>query len=211
MVKKKEVAATKNESVAIPPIELEYAKITIEGESPLIVNQFTEKAKTEIEEKQTGRAKAAKAFRDKEAEYQNSLYTLPKGASKHKYGMPLMGLKNVAVSACSFIGGISKVKARGAFHVVAEPGCGALIPIKGEPTMDESMVRIGPFGKKVAMPRYRGRFDKWEVTFKIKYNKNVISPEQILNLYENAGFSIGLCEWRPEKNGAFGMFRVKRG
>lgn len=98
--------------------------------------------------------------------------------------------------------------AHGAFYVV--PGPGGLTPIKGRPEMDTSIVRIGNFSNKVATPRYRGRFDEWEMEFEIKYNANVISPEQIANLFETAGFSIGLCEWRPEKRGSHGMFQLKR-
>jgi len=171
-----------------------------------MVNKFSEKAKQEIEDKQTGKAKAKKEFRNPQEEYEKSLYVMP--GAKKRYGMPANGVKIAAVSACKFVDGIAQTFARGAFHVL--PGPGGLIEIKGEPVMDESMVRIGNFGSKVASPRYRGRFDEWECSFDIDYNANVISPEQIANLYETAGFAIGLCEWRPEKNGSFGMFQIKR-
>lgn len=171
-----------------------------------MVNKFSEKSKQEIEDKQTGKAKAKKEFRDPKKEYESSLYVIP--GTKNKYGVPSNGLKLMAVSACKFVDGIAQTFARGAFHVV--PGPGGLTEIKGKPVMDESFVRIGPFGRKVAMPRYRGRFDEWEITMDVTYNSNVISPEQIANLYETAGFAIGLCEWRPEKNGSFGMFQIKR-
>lgn len=171
-----------------------------------MVNKFSEKSKTEIEDKQTGKAKAKKEFRNPKQEFESSLYKLP--GKNDRYGVPSNGLKLMAVSACKYVDGIAMTFARGAFHV--QPGPGGLTEIKGKPTMDESFVRIGPFGKKVAIPRYRGRFDQWEIDVQITYNKNVISPEQIANLYETAGFAVGLCEWRPEKNGSFGMFTIKR-
>ncbi len=203
--KKKTEKPTEEKRITIPGVVVKTATITIQGISPLLVNKFSSKAKKEMEDKQQGVAKTKKGFRDPEAEYKESLYIIP---GTKKYGIPANGLKNAAVSSCRYVDGISQTFALGAFHVAGGPG--NLVEVQGTPVMDEGMVRIGGFGKKVSMPRYRGRFDKWEVTFDCHYNSRVISPEQLCNLFENAGFSVGLCEWRPEKRGNFGMFRVKR-
>lgn len=206
MPKKKEKPSA-NEGVKIPPIELKKARITLQGTSPLLVNKFSEKAKREIEEKQQKTAKRAKSARDPKGEFLASLYTLP--GKKGSYGVPIGGVKKAAVSACRFIDGLKMTQVKGSFHIVQMPG--GLVPIKGsKPVMDEQICRVGPFGNKVAMPRYRARFDKWELTFDVLYNPHMISPSQMLNLYENAGFAVGLCEYRPEKDGSFGMFQVKR-
>lgn len=203
---KKAVAIEKETKLNIPPMNLQYAKITLVGETPLLVQRFSEKSKREMEDKTQKRAKTARAARDPNEEFRAALYVIP--GRKITYGIPAAGIKNCAVSACRFIEGVPMTKARGAFHVIAEGH--NLIPINGDkPVMDESIVRIGGF-KKIAQVRYRPRFDKWSVTFPVRFNQNVISAEQILNLYENAGFSVGLCEYRPEKGGNLGTFRVKR-
>lgn len=192
--------------ITIPPINFKTARVTLVGVTPLLVHQFSEKSKREIEEKHALKAKNKKGARDPMAEYQSSLYTYP--GKKNTYGIPTGGIKNCAVTACKFIDGFPMTLARGSFHVL-DNGSG-LIPIKGsKPRMDSRMVNIGGF-KKIKTPRYRGIFDKWAVTFDVKYNEGVISAEQLVNLYENAGFSVGLCEFRPEKNGNLGMFEVKR-
>jgi hypothetical protein len=56
--------------------------------------------------------------------------------------------------------------------------------------------------------RYRGVFNEWSTTFALRFNKNVLSPEQIVDLFNTAGFAIGVGEHRPEKNGSLGMFHV---
>lgn len=170
-----------------------------------MVNNFTEKSKRQMEDKQIKTAKGARAPRDIQEEYEGAFYRLPNG----KYGMPAAGIKNAAVSACRFIEGVPMTKAKGSFFV--KDIANGLVEIKGEPTMDERIVRVGTFGNKKPMTRYRPRFDEWSCTFDVIYTPNILSAEQLMNLFETAGFSVGLCEYRPEKSGNMGMFHVKRG
>lgn len=204
---KKEKKIEEEKTIKIPPMEIGHAVVTIIGMSPLLVNKWSAKAEEEIKTKQEGGGRLKRAPKNPIEEFNGSLYRFP--GNEHKYGVPAGGIKQAAVSACRFAGGMSMTLAKGAFHIMAGPG--NLIEIKGsEPVMDEQMVRVGNFGNKKPTHRYRGRFDKWEITFAVKYNERVITPSQLLNLFEHAGFSVGLCEWRPEKGGSYGMFEVKK-
>lgn len=170
-----------------------------------MVNKFSEKAKTEMLEKQMKSAKSAREKRDPVAEVEAATYRLADGS----YGIPARGIKNCAVSACRFIEGLKMTQAKGSFFVIEDSD--SLCRIKAEdPVVDERMVAVGKFGNKTKMVRFRPRFDKWSCTFKVIYSPDLISPEQLLNLYERAGFSVGLCEDRPEKSGSMGMFSVRR-
>lgn len=195
----------KQRTISIPQVEFSYAKITLLGETPLVVQKFSEKAKREMEEKTQRRAKGPRAARNPEQEFLDALYVIKPGI----FGVPVGGLKNAAVSACRFIEGFPMTKARGAFHIISDAH--GLIPIEGsKPVMHEGTVRIGGF-KKIAQIRYRPLFEKWALTFTVKYAPNIISAEQLLNLFEVAGFSVGLCEGRPEKSSlGWGQFKVKR-
>lgn len=157
-------------------------------------------------EKQMKKAKGAKESRDPAAEVAAALYLLPNG----RYGIPASGLKNAAVSACRFIEGVKMSIVKGALFVMEDAA--GLCEIKtGKHEIDQRMVSIGPFGRKVKMVRFRPIFPKWSCTFKVMFDPDTLSAEQVLNLFERAGFSIGLCEFRPEKSGSYGMFSVKRG
>jgi len=71
--------------------------------------------------------------------------------------------------------------------------------------MREDMVRVG---MGTADLRYRGEFADWSAKLLVRYNANVLSESQILNILNVAGFAVGVGEWRPERDGMSGMFHV---
>lgn len=197
--------------VPLKQIDIRRFSIPIIGVTPLIVHKFSEKAKKQIEDKQQKKAKGAKEARDPNAEFLAALYTMPgsgePGSPTAEYGIPAAGFKNAARSACRYVDGMAMTFARGAFHVLEDAG--GLVRIDyDEMRMREDTVRLcGPGG--VLDLRYRPEFTGWRCVVQVRYNAAAISPEQIVNLFNVAGFSVGLCEWRPEKNGSYGMFEVQ--
>jgi len=189
--------AANTTTVVLPPLQIETVNVTLIGDTPLIVHRWSEKAKKQMLDKQMKKATAGKEAKDPERDFRESLYVLEDGS----YGFPIIGFKAAAVTACTSIGSMTKVAARQAFHVDGE-----FAVIEGdEPTMREDMVRVG---MGTADIRYRGEFRNWFTTIAVKYNANVMSAEQILNLMQTAGFAVGVGEWRPEKDGQYGRFHV---
>jgi hypothetical protein len=81
-----------------------------------------------------------------------------------------------------------------------------LVRIDGsEPELREDMVRVG---MGTADIRYRAQFWPWWVEVFVRYNNNVLSEAQISNLFNTAGFGVGVGEWRSEKDGQHGSFHV---
>ena len=180
-------------------LDIREFSITIVGDSSLICHNWDEKAKKQIKDKQQKKAAAKKEKRDPEAEFQASLYPMPDGNGN---GFPTIAFKSAAVDACSHIDGVTKVLARGAFHIN-----GKLLKIEGdEPTMREDMVRLKMGSADL---RFRGEFEQWKVIIPIRYNASVISTDQIVNLFNTAGFAVGVGEMRPARNGSSGMFHVE--
>ena len=189
-------AAATVSTISLPRFDLRAMTIRLIGDAPLICHAWSHKAKTEMLDKQMKKAKQAKAAKNPEQDFRDSLYVHPDGG----YGFPSVAFKGAAVDACSHVDGITKVEARGAFHIN-----GDLVKIVGTPTMREDMVRVG---MGTADIRYRGQFDPWSVEFTIRFNASTLSPEQIVHLFNIAGFGIGVGEWRPQRDGSFGLFHV---
>lgn len=200
----------KPESVNIPTLKIENIKVKIVGDSALICHAWSEKAKAMMLAKQTGEAGLGKEPKNPYQDFCNSLYWLtekPKGRDiteadlkAARFGFPAIGLKASAVEAATTVDGISMAEARRAFHVPVE-----YVEIKGDLHMREDMVRVG---MGTADIRHRGAFDPWTMTVPIKFRPDVLTAAQIINLFNLAGFSVGIGEWRSAKDGSFGLFHV---
>ena len=192
---------------------LQLMEVTIVGDAPLICHAWSHKSKLEMLDKQMKKAKGKQAAKDPVADFKASLYLLSDGSC----GFPSVGFKNAAVTAVTSVAGLTKVAARQAFHILGDdvdrpgvfPGTVCrenLIKVEGgSPRMREDMVRVG---MGTADIRYRGEFWPWHAKLLVRYNKNTLSEEQILNIINTAGFGVGVGEWRPEKDGDKGMFHV---
>jgi hypothetical protein len=183
--------------ISLPTLDIRLIDITLIGDASLIVHKWSEKAIKQMLDKQMGIANAGKEHKDPRQDYESSLYRFPDG----RYGFPTIAFKNAAVSACTSLGkSVTKVAARQSFHVIGE-----LVEIEGTPQPREDMVRVG---MGTADIRYRGEFLQWKVRLQVRFNARVLSAEQVVNLFNTAGFAVGVGEWRSERDGSHGLFHV---
>lgn len=56
--------------------------------------------------------------------------------------------------------------------------------------------------------RHRPRLDVWQLTVHLRINEDVLSAEIVQQLLVEGGSMIGLGDYRPEKGGPFGTFRL---
>lgn len=222
------MAATKKiETVEIKPIEMNTVEVTLIGDTPLIMHAWSEKAKRMMLEAQQGKAKGKKKeVKNPVDDFIQSMYWLdgmPDTAGKNeedceelftqaiqsgaRFGFPVTAFKQAAISAAYRMGWTKdKMSLRGVFFIESDFGDMAEI-VSDTPEMREDMVKIG---MGTADIRYRGEFKNWRTTFRIKYNVNgQYSLENILNILNAGGMVCGVGEWRPERDGQFGMFHVK--
>lgn len=127
-----------------------------------------------------------------------------------RWGFPVTAIKQATIMAASRNDiDIKTTTLRGCFFIKGE-GPDMLAEVKGcVPTMREDMVRVGGISKTADI-RHRAQFDNWYMDLEIEYNVNgPVTLEQIVNLINLGGFTCGIGEWRPEKDGSFGTYRVE--
>ena len=211
-------AATESVAIEIPQLKLDTAIIHIKGDTPLIVNKWSEKAKKEIRDKQMKKATNKKEAKDPVADFIDTLYWLdgePEDktmegfekavANGARFGFPAPAFKQCAIMGAYRLGAdIKTTVAKAAIIIPTE-----YIEINGKSvTMREDMVKVGGISK-VADIRYRAQIEDWEADIPVKFASNVMSLEQVINLFNLGGFACGVGEWRNEKNGVFGSFHVE--
>ena len=205
----------KEETVVLKPIKIKEVEITIKGTTPLIVNNFDEKTRRQILDTQM-KVPKEKEIRNQWEDFIRAFYwmtPMPKEYTQEsfekalkegaRFGFPARGIKASVVSG-AYRNKMTKDKVSlyGAFLIPEE-----LLEIKYEDVvMREDYVRVANGSADV---RFRPEFRNWTITFKMQYNENTYSLEQILNFINLGGFSCGLGEMRVEKGGNNGAYTVE--
>lgn len=196
--------ADSSNAIQIDEIAAETLSVPIVGTAPLIVHRFPEKAKRQMLDAMQGR-KTPKEPKNPEAEYEASFHRLKDGT----FGFPAIGFKAATVGAARFYGKnqVTMTGLRQFIFFRGEPGNDgmALVRIVGEPKMREDVVRVNRGGSDL---RYRGEFSEWTADLLVTYVKAALTRATMLTLIDAGGMGVGVGEWRPEKSGDFGTYRI---
>ena len=219
--------AVKTETVEIRPLEIKQTKIRIVGDTPLIVHAWSDKAKKQMLDAQQGKkAGKEKPRKNPVDDFIQACYWMspkpeyPEKASEEtaaaafnaaikagaRFGFPVTAIKQAAASAAYRLGWVkNQMGIRGALFFDADER--GLVEIHSDvPAMREDMVKIAMGSADL---RYRPQFNNWSIDLDVKYNEMCgISWENLLNAINAAGFICGIGEWRPERDGGYGMFHV---
>lgn len=189
--------------VRIKPVKERSLSITIENRpgSSLIQHQWDEKARAMLRDKHAGKKTKNREVREPDKEAEAATYRTVDG----QYGIPAGALKASIIGAAHKDLGIEKTLVRKSFFIRCDDPHNVLVMKCDEPFTREDPVRVGASTDL----RYRPEFSNWELTFEVEYDPNLLQPDDIFALVTNAGFGVGLCEWRPEKGGEHGRFQLK--
>lgn len=220
--------AAKTEIIEIKPIKIQKVNIRLVGDTPLIMHAWSEKAKKQMLDAQQGKKKGkVKERKNPVCDFVDSMYWLTEKPEMNsdmdeeecekifvkaiqegaRFGFPVTAFKQAAISAAYRMGwSKDKMSLRGAFFIDSDDN--GMVEIKSDPpVMREDMVRIG---MGTADIRYRGEFRNWYADITISYNTNGQHDlDAILNILNAGGYVCGAGEWRPERDGQYGMFHVE--
>lgn len=210
----KAASKTQNGPIELGKLERKAFHVYIIGETPLIVHAWSVKAITEMLAKQMGQ-KLPRFPKRPVQDFYASIYRMDAGG----YGFPATAIKRALVdTVTSMSKEITKIAARQALFVPSGRGTaqsalsGMKVPIQlidlyspNAPQMREDMVKLNG---KIPDLRYRAEFFPWAMRFDVIFNTKVVSASTVANLLDTAGFACGLGEWRNEKGGVNGQFRL---
>lgn len=192
--------------VTITAIDTVTVGVPIVGTAPLIVHQWAAKARQMMLDNMQGR-KQPKQPKDPDADFESSIYRHDDGG----HGFPVLAFKNATVEASRLYGkSVTKVGLRQTLFFQAEYSKSAgqsLVRLDTtDPTMREDVVRVGMGGTDL---RYRAEYPAdWQSTLIVKYVKSSLTQLSVLSLIEAAGLTVGVGEWRPERDGDFGTYKI---
>lgn len=188
--KVKPIDPTAPERVELPPVHIKRVTIPVRGITPLVVNQWSEKAKQAMRDAQQKKARSKKEAKDPQACFEGAKYIDPKTGEDC---VRARFFKAAMVAAGRFVDGVNMTQLRMSIFVE-----GDVLPLEfDECIMDESMVRNA---NGVADIRYRPMYTNWATEFTIQYHANDLTLSQVILLVREAGQRVGICEGRPEKS-----------
>lgn len=222
------MATKKSTVVEIKPIEVVETTVRIYGDTPLIMHAWSAKAKKEMLDAQQGKKKGKqKDPKNPVFDFIESIYWLDEKPpitndmsvedsekafaefmqnNNPRFGFPATAFKQAAISSAYRMGwSKDKMSIRGAFYIQGDEN--GMVEIHSDaPILREDMVKIG---MGTADLRYRGEFRNWYADLNLSYNRNGnYDLNSIVNMINAGGYICGVGEWRPERDGTYGMFHV---
>lgn len=195
-------------ALVISEIAAETLLVPIKGTAPLIMHNWSEKAKRQMLDAQQGKKKV-KENRDPQADYEAAFYRIAREGEVDAYGFPVIAFKAATIGAARFYDKSVTMKAlqqalfMTGITTKADPQ--QLVEIVGEPHLREDVVRLGISGTDL---RYRPEFTEWSATLRVTYVKSMLDRGSVVSLIDAGGMGVGVGEWRPERSGQFGTYQV---
>jgi hypothetical protein len=202
------MASKKSEGVEISVMEVSRGTIEfcILGNSPLICNAMSAKAKQQLllpPTKKNAAEKASTLKHNPMDEFRASMYMARDPASPTRIIAKATAFKGALMSAAIDIPGAAKAQIGRLAYVEGDE-----IPIYGIPQLLMSVTRSADMNKTPDV-RTRAILPKWACRISVQYTKPILKEPAIVNLLAAAGITQGVGDWRVQKgSGNYGQFSL---
>lgn len=186
-------------SVSIQQPNILCVALEIKGMAPLIQNNFSQKSVEQMLRKHMGFSVQRETKKPREVIEAATIRNV-KGA----VCLPPTGFKKAMLTASTQLKTLKKTQLRTSLFIE-----GNSIPItyEGEMVPRMDMVRTAGMNRTPDV-RFRPSFNGWGARIVIQFS-DTLSIQSVVDLLHRAG-TVGVGEWRPEKDGTFGTFKVVR-
>ena len=198
--------------VLISPPNFQFAKVKIVGTSPYVMNKMSSENRRKMMETQEAGERAKKGKKrtpkDFNAVYEGAMH-IAKGGW---HGIPASSLRAAMISACRVVG-FQMTRAKLCVFVEAEgidqDDGQPLVRIHGKPRRRDMAVKLADGSTDIIA---RPFFDEWHANVTLKWDGDMFSAADVLNLLSRAGQQVGIGSGRPDSKASTGMgwgtFRV---
>lgn len=191
-------AAESAQSLIIEQPNILSVGVEVSGTADLIQNKFSQKSVEQMLKSHMGisvqreRKKPREVLEEATVRNMDGVVALPPTA-----------FKLAMISAASQIKGLKKTQLRIALFIQ-----GNSIPITYRETVPRmDITRTSGIGRTPDV-RFRPSFQEWKARMIVQFS-DTLTVQTVVDLLNRAG-QVGVGEWRPEKNGTFGTFKVTR-
>ena len=202
---KKEEKITR-EKVVVPALNLECGSFLIEGDTIMVQNKFSEKAKRSMKDVQEAGSRSKKGKKKEPKDFQE-MFKQAQHISKEGWpGIPASAFRSGVISACRLVG-FKMTLAKLSLFVVAEgydkddstPLCRIT---KGKAKYRDDAVRI----QNTCDVHARAMFDPgWQAKVMLEWDADQFSLADVSNLMVRLGKQVGIGEGRPDSRSSAGM------
>jgi len=195
----------------IPEILRAETLVKIEGITPLLSNKFGEKERNAILDKMMGKPKTkAKKDYDPEKACWQKVYWIDQEKGVH--GLPVSMFKRCTVNSTVFF---EKKVSKVLFNTLWFKGQHIidgldLVELKFKKVWcREDVISVNSTSQNKAKGlTHRPCYEDWSCELSVKYASDLIKLDMLINLLNAAGTLVGVGNWRPERGGDFGQFKV---
>lgn len=193
------------ERVEIPAPRFRICELKLIGSAPFVMHKFSQKARNQIIETQKAGSQA-KGKKVREPKNFDEVYAGAMHLSEEGWaGVPAGAFRNAMISACRTVG-YKMTHAKLAAFVLADgydkDDETPLIRIYGEPKRHTTYARNDNGSVDI---RVRPMWKKWNITVRIRYDADMFSQKDIVNLMMRVGQQVGIGEGRPDSKNSAGM------